>query len=153
MNDFKPFLTPLQMLELGVFDGTYFKNNYDDFKEEVVISQSNLFQKEASQPMSVWIENGWITEEDPLGWFQWYTRYYYGRRIQKLDDWQIKRWKSFTARHSAQVMKNGDCDLTVRAKQRQALLHWGADPIPDVIDIENKIDFLKEYKKQLTLYS
>jgi len=133
------------MLELGVFDGTYFKNDYIDFKEDVFVSQKNLFLEEASQPMSVWLEKGWITEEDPLGWFQWYTRYYYGRRIPKLDDWQIKRWRSFTARHSAQVKKNAGGDISKRIKQRQALLHWGADPIPD-IDIENKFEFLKKSK-------
>ena len=133
------------MLELGVFDGTYFKNDYIDFKEDVFVSQKNLFFEEASQPMSVWLEKGWITEEDPLGWFQWYTRYYYGRRIPKLDDWQIKRWRSFTARHSAQVKKNAGGDISKRIKQRQALLHWGADPIPD-IDIENKFEFLKKSK-------
>jgi hypothetical protein len=151
--EFKPLLTPLQMLELGVFDGTYFKNDYSDFKEEVNVSSKNLFLEKASQPMSVWIENGWITPEDQLGWFQWYTRYYYGRRIQKLDEHQIKRWRSFTARHGAQVKKNGDCDLTQRTKQRQALLHWGCDPIPDVIDIEDKYEFLKEYKEQLAFCS
>lgn len=148
--EFNPLLTPSQMLQLGVFDGTYFKNDYSDFKEEVTVSSKNLFLEEASQPMSVWIANGWITPEDPLGWFQWYTRYYYGRRIPELDKHQIARWRSFTARHGAQVKKNGDCDLTQRAKQRQALLHWGADPIPDIIDVEDKYLFLKEYKEQLT---
>jgi hypothetical protein len=141
--DFKPLLSPYQMLELGVFDGTYFKGDHSDFINEVKVKSTNLFKEKASQPMSVWLEKGWITEEDPLGWFQWYTRYYHGRRIPKLDDWQIKRWRSFTARHSAQVKKNGNGDLTKRLKQRQALLHWGSDPIPDV-DIENKFNFLKE---------
>ena len=102
-----------------------------------------LFKENASQPMSVWLENGWITEEDPLGWVQWYTRYFHGRRIPELDNHQQKRWRSFVARHSAQVKKNGAGDLTKRLKQRQALLHWGADPIPDMnISNDEKISFL-----------
>ena len=147
---FNPIFTPYQMLELGVFDGTYFKSNYMDFNQRVTVSPSNLFQENASQPMEVWIKNGWITPEDPRGWYQWYTRYYHGRRITNLDKWQMNRWKSFVARHSAQVLKNGDCDMTIRRKQRQALLHWGADPIPDIEDIGDKFEFLMEYKKQLT---
>lgn len=146
-EDFKPTFTPKQMLTLGVFDGTYFKDDYSDFKVEsyVHVSNNNLFLSEASQPMSVWVEKGWITPEDPLGWYQWYTRYYYGRRIEKLDDWQIKRFRSFVARHSAQVKKNAGGYLSKRLKQRQALLHWGADPIPD-IDIDNKYEYLLSFK-------
>lgn len=144
-DDFQPLLTPKQMLLLGVFDGTYFKGDYTDFTGDVQVSNKNLFLAEASQPMSVWVEKCWITPEDPLGWYQWYTRYFYGRRIEKLDDWQIKRYRSFVARHSAQVKKNAGGDLTKRLKQRQALLHWGADPIPD-IDVDDKFDFLLEFK-------
>lgn len=147
---FKPLFTPYQMLELGVFDGTYFKGNYIDFEKEVLVSPDNLFMENASQPMSVWLEKGWITEEDPLGWYQWYTRYFHGRRLEELDKWQMNRWKSFVARHSGQVLKNGQGDMNVRRKQRQALLHWGADPIPDIEDVGDKFKFLMEYKNQLT---
>ena len=140
---FEPLLNPYQMVALGIFDGDYFHGDYSDFDSPVNVASSNLFKENASQPMSVWLENGWITEEDPLGWVQWYTRYFNGRRIPELDNHQQKRWRSFVARHSAQVKKNGAGDLTKRLKQRQALLHWGADPIPD-IDISNdeKISFL-----------
>ena len=131
------------MLELGVFDGTYFKGDYRDFFEPVQVSETNLFLEKASQPMAVWEANGWITPEDPLGWFQWYTRYFHGRRLDELDSWQIKRHRSFVARTSAQVKKNGRGDLNVSRKQRQALLHWGADPIPDFeLTDENKKEFL-----------
>ena len=140
---FQPLLTPYQMLELGVFDGNYFKGSYSDFEQEITVAPSNLFMEGASQPEDVWIKNGWITEEDPCGWFQWYTRYYHGRRVPELDAWQIGRWKSFVARHSAQVAKNGGGDLTKRRKQRQALMHWAADPIPDV-DVQDKVSFLKQ---------
>lgn len=142
MLDFKPMFTPYEMLELGIFDGSYYLDTNPDFDRKPTITKSNLFMPNASQPLSVWQENGWITEEDPMGWFQWYLRYYQGRRLDDLDAWQIKRQKSFVARHGAQVRKNGAGDLTRRRKQRQALLHWGADPIPD-IDIEDKISYLK----------
>jgi len=147
---FKPLLTPYQMLELGVFDGDYFSGDFSDFDFSPTVSTSNLFMEGASQPKEVWLEKGWITEEDPYGWFQWYTRYYHGRRIPELDNWQIGRYNSFTARHGAQVRKNGNGDLSKRMKQRQALLHWGADPIPDLDMLpEEKINFLF-VKKQLT---
>ncbi len=143
--EFNPTFTPYEMLELGIFDGKYYLPTNKDFNRTPIIRQKNLFMEGASQPLSVWKENGWITPEDPMGWFQWYLRYYQGRRIDDLDTHQIKRWKSFVARHSAQVRKNGNGDLNKRLKQRQALLHWAADPIPDM-DIQNKYEFLKQYK-------
>ncbi len=141
MHEFNPAFTPYQMLKLGIFDGSYYKDTNPDFDRKPTITKTNLFMEGASQPLSVWKEAGWITKEDPMGWFQWYLRYYQGRRLPELDTWQIKRWKSFGARHGAQVKKNGNGDLTKRRKQRQALLHWGFDPIPD-IEVENKFDFL-----------
>jgi hypothetical protein len=146
---FSPDFTPYEMLDLGVFDGSYFK---DDDSSIVLngklpsIAEKNLFAPNVSQSREIWVNNGWITSEDPLGWFQWYTRYYTGRRIETLDSWQIGRWRSFVARHSAQVKKNGNGDLTKRIRQRQCLLHWGADPIPDV-SIENKFAFLKKLQR------
>ena len=143
--EFNPAFTPYEMLELGIFDGKYYLPTNKDFNRTPTIRQKNLFMEGASQPLSVWKENGWITPEDPMGWFQWYLRYYQGRRIDDLDAHQIKRWKSFVARHSAQVRKIGNGDLKKRLKQRQALLHWAADPIPDM-DIQDKYEFLKQYK-------
>lgn len=145
-DSFCPMFTPLQMLELGVFDGSYFKD--DDACIRVngklpFIRQQNIFASNVSQERQVWIDNGWITKEDPLGWFQWYTRYSNGRRIESLDTWQIKRWKSFVARHSAQIKKNGNGDLSKRIRQRQCLLHWAADPIPDIRE-KDKFSILKK---------
>jgi hypothetical protein len=141
MADFTPMFTVKQMLELGVFDGGYF----DDGTHAEYTSTRNLFAPNVSLDKQKWIDNGWITPEDPLGWVQWYYRYSQGRRIESLDKWQISRWRSFIARHGAQVKKNGNGDLSKRIRQRQCLLHWAADPIPD-IDMKNKFEYLMKMK-------
>jgi hypothetical protein len=87
----------------------------------------NFFGVNASQPLSVWREKGWLTPEDPRGWFQWYCRYYMGRRLPEVDAWQIGRWKAIR-RHIAQVRKHCQRgDFTCRPRQRQAILHWAYD--------------------------
>lgn len=137
-EDFKPQLTPKDMLALGVFCGKYMRDCTKEFpkswfarakfaKGEHQDCKLNYCQVKASQPLSEWRRKGWIYHEDPRGWFQWYCRYYMGRRIAKEDAKQIKRWKSF-ARHAHQVVQN--CrkgDMTCRPVQRQALLHWAYD--------------------------
>ncbi len=181
--DFKPELTPKQMLALGVFGGKYMTDckkefpkdwftraklspeHHDDtlnffhkhaptpnaktknnFKEPHPIgakcnvrdrSPMHLVWGHASQPLKVWIEKGWINEEhDPRGWFQWYCRYYMGRRLLGEDERQIKRWIAIR-RHISQIKKNcprktssrgkRSPDLTCRPTQRQAVLHWAYD--------------------------
>lgn len=134
--DFKPELTPKEMLELGVFGGKYMTDCKDEFPAEWYKNAKlchekhdpklNFFKVNASQPLSVWRKKGWIDEDDPRGWFQWYCRYYMGRRTLD-DERQIKRWKAFK-RHLAQIKmfcKKGD--LNCRKVQRQALLHWAYD--------------------------
>jgi len=134
--DFKPELTPQQMLELGVFGGHYFQGEQAEFPAEwfrkAKLSDHhdpglNFFEIDASQSRQEWQRKGWIYEEDPRGWFQWYCRYYLGRRIPEEDARQIKRWKNMT-RHIAQI-KNA-CepgDYSCHRRQRQALLHWAYD--------------------------
>jgi len=134
--DFRPELTPQEMLELGVFGGKYMTDCRDEFpaswfKNARLCHQRhdpelNFFGVNASQPLSVWRANGWIYLEDPRGWFQWYCRYFLGRRCPD-DERQIRRWRA-VRRHIAQLQKNcrrGDFDC--RPKQRQALLHWAYD--------------------------
>lgn len=144
LGKFKSLFTPYEMLEFGVFDGGYY-SEFSDFVDKPTVNPKNLFAPNVSSSKDTWVKNGWITPEDPLGWFQWYTRYWHGRRLEEVDRFQIGRWNSFVARHGAQVRKNGNGDLTKRRRQRQCLLHWGADPIPD-IEVENKVAFLKELK-------
>lgn len=135
-SDFQPELTPTQMLEMGVFGGRYMTDCQNEFPADWFVNAKlcperhdpslNFFGVNASQPLSVWQKKGWIYEEDPRGWFQWYCRYFMGRRC--IDDArQIKRWRAIR-RHIGQIRKN--CipgDLNCRRKQRQALLHWAYD--------------------------
>lgn len=134
---FTPDLTPKQMLALGVFGGKYMtdcKNEFPtDWFTRAKLSPKksdkalNYFGISASQPLSVWRAKGWIYREDPRGWFQWYCRYYMGRRIPKEDDRQIKRWRAIR-RHIGQLQKNCRAqDIFCRPRQRQALLHWAID--------------------------
>jgi hypothetical protein len=134
--DFKPELTPKQMLELGVFGGKYMndcKNEFpkDWFKNAKLCTEKhdaslNFFKVNASFPLSIWKNKGWIYDEDPRGWFQWYCRYYMGRRC-KDDERQIKRWKAIK-RHVGAVKKNcSKGNMICRPKQRQTLLHWAID--------------------------
>lgn len=135
-EDFKPCFTPVQMLEMGVFEGKYCNDCRDEFPEEWFAHAKlsctpnealNYFKIKSRQPLSVWRDKGWIIGPDPRGWFQWYCRYYLGRRIPEVDALQIKRWKNF-ARHAGQIKAN--CkpgDLNCRPRQRQALLQWAHD--------------------------
>ena len=136
--EFKPQLTPKEMLELGVFEGHYMNDCINEFplqwfenaklnpnKPEVEL---NCFHVKSRMSLQQWQAKGWIIGPDPRGWFQWYCRYYMGRRLPIIDELQIKRWRLFK-RHLAQVQKN--ClpfDLDCRKCQRQALLQWAYDP-------------------------
>lgn len=135
-DDFKPELTPAEMLELGVFGAHYFEGEYDEYPaswfEHAKLSdihdpEQNYFAIDASQSREEWQRKGWIYDDDPRGWFQWYCRYYLGRRIPAEDARQIKRWRMMT-RHIGQI--NASCqpgDMLCRRRQRQALLHWAYD--------------------------
>ncbi|HEY3800436.1 MAG TPA: hypothetical protein VGL58_18955 [Caulobacteraceae bacterium] len=134
---FEPQLTPKEMLALGVFGGKYMTDCKAEFPaswfEGAKLSPKgadkrlNHFGVLASQPLAEWRRKGWIGEDDPRGWFQWYCRYYLGRRLPFEDARQIKRWRAMR-RHVAQVKAN--CDPgngACRPRQRQALLQWAYD--------------------------
>jgi len=135
--EFTPELTPKEMLRLGVFGGKYLTDTRNEFPKSWFAGAKlsprrrdpslNLFGVDASQPLSVWRKRGWIHPDDPRGWFQWYCRYYLGRRMQDEDLRQIKRWKAMR-RHVKQIERHCERgDVFCRPRQRQALLHWAYD--------------------------
>jgi hypothetical protein len=134
---FQPDLTPKQLLQLGVFGGKYMTDCRDEFPPSWFAraklcpdfhdASLNFFRVNACQPLSVWRWKGWLSPEDPRGWFQWYCRYYMGRRMPQEDARQIKRWKAIR-RHVAQIKQHCEPgDPMCRPRQRQALLHWAYD--------------------------
>jgi hypothetical protein len=135
--DFTPELTPREMLRLGVFCGKYMTDTPKEFPASWFVGAKlapkqrdcalNFFGGDASQPLSLWRAKGWIHPDDPRGWFQWYCRYYLGRRLPDEDARQIKRWKAMR-RHIKQIERNCQRgDIFCRPRQRQALLHWAYD--------------------------
>lgn len=133
---FMPQLTPAQMLALGVFGGKYMTDCVDEFPAEWFVDAKlsplrankrlNHFGVLASSSLAEWRAKGWIHEQDPRGWFQWYCRYYMGRRTPD-DARQISRWRAFD-RHAAQIRKYCEPgDPFCRPRQRQALLQWAYD--------------------------
>ncbi|WP_126173522.1 hypothetical protein [Altericroceibacterium xinjiangense] len=134
---FTPDLTPAEALELGIFCGKYMTDCRDEFPASWFDNAKlaagpadcslNYFGVRASTPLTVWQAKGWLHPDDPRGWFQWYCRYYSGRRMPGEDKRQIGRWRSFR-RHAAQVERYCEPgDPFCRPKQRQALLQWAYD--------------------------
>ena len=140
-TDFKPHFSPKEMLDLGIFEGKYLNDCVLEFpvewfldaleneklSPEKVNIDCNYFKIKSRMSLGEWKKRGWIPqiESDPdnRGWFQWYCRYWLGRRITDVDQIQIKRWRAFN-RHFGQVKKNCSGDINCRPKQRQALLQW-----------------------------
>jgi len=135
---FEPYYSPKKMLEMGVFEGKYCNDCHDEFPENwfknAKVSKTadpglNYFGVKSRQSLAQWRRKGWIYGPDPRGWFQWYCRYYLGRRLPEVDQIQIKRWRAF-ARHAGQIRANCEPgDIFCRRKQRQALLQWSHDPL------------------------
>ena len=134
---FKPQLTPQKMLEMGVFGGSYFGEKMKEYPKswfkngklsKTFDVEKNRFKVKSGLTRKEWLDKGWIFKEDPLGWFQWYCRFTNGRRIPRIDEIQIKRWKAFK-RHVAAIKKNCEPgDIHCRRKQRQAILQWAYNP-------------------------
>ena len=134
---FKPQLTPQKMLEMGVFGGSYFSGIIKEYPKlwfkkaklsKTFDAKKNRFRVKAGLTRKEWLDKGWIFKEDPLGGFQWYCRFKNGRRIARIDEIQIKRWKAFK-RHVTAIKKNCEPgDIHCRRKQRQAILQWAYDP-------------------------
>ena len=138
-DSFEPYYTPQQMLVMGVFEGKYINDCEGEFPTEWYTAaknkigckkadpSKNYFKIKSRLSLKEWRKRKWVpinkNDNDIRGWFQWYCRYWMGRRIPEIDCIQIRRWKAF-ARHFAQVKKNAYGDLNKRPRQRQALLQW-----------------------------
>lgn len=109
----------------------------------------NYYKIKSRLSLARWIKNKWIpctytragiavckergvkpaeiVDPDIRGWFQWYCRYYLGRRLPIIDEVQIRRWGNFK-RHIAQLRKHCKGKQNCRPRQRQAVLQWAYDP-------------------------
>ena len=160
-NEFKPNKSPKQVFHEGSFGGTYFRPIYSSVTERNYTSKQvikeypsswfkgmdmkkmvtspdydkkvNKYKVKCGSSLETWEENDWIINQDPYGWFQWYCRYYLGRRSDD-DERQIKRWLAlagpngrFRRRLMNEIIKKGKRynDYTVSPVIRQVLLHWG----------------------------
>ena len=158
--EFKPNLSPQQVLKMGSFGGTYFRPIYSSvtkkhYKSEDVIKEYpkswfkgididtmvispdyeksiNKYKVKCGTELEDWEDKGWIVEQDPYGWFQWYCRFYQGRRTDD-DKRQIKRWMGVAGPNSRfkkrliNMIKNQGSDVndyTISPVIRQVLQHW-----------------------------
>lgn len=138
--NFKPDFTPNEMLRLGVFGGAYLGDSLGEYPWEMVLcakvereynAQVNAFKVKSGENLEFWQAKGWIHKDDPRGWFEWYCRYWCGRRTDAEDFRQITRWTNFGPRFQTLLRKTGQGRLDVQRKTRQSLLHWSYDPVPD----------------------
>ncbi len=145
-QDFKPDFSPKRMVEMGVFNGAYFKDatdeNLEGIPDAIAKAQSgpsdkanNMFDSKSGLSFEEWKKKGWIRDQDPLGWFQWFCRFDGGRRTED-DERQIKRWQEFKHRWtpgSKKALNNMD----PKDGTRQALLQWGIHPWTPEMAVEN----------------
>jgi len=167
-EDFRPNLTPEQMFKLGIFGGSYFRPIHSDVTGEDYSDQwkefdwaikmveenpdnikllasskayasLNACKVLAGSSLIDWQKSGWIIEDDPYGWVQWYCRFYSGKRSND-DARQIKRWLNFTGpkgRFKNQLVnklkaaKTSYNDLSISPVIRQGLLQWAYALTPD----------------------
>jgi hypothetical protein len=133
-EDFKPDLTPYMCLRLGIFGGSYFAGYRQFLREFPHLDHTiwpgpsadvNFYGVLASMSRREWVQRGWMHDDDPRGWFQWYCRYDMGRRHAD-DDRQIARWNAFKIRKLRAI--GDDTNPQSQPKTRQGLLHWGIRP-------------------------
>ena len=158
--EFKPNLTPKKILQMGSFGGTYYRDIYSSVTDKhykgkevikefpkswftgldidkMVISQDydknvNKYGVKCGSSLEDWENSGWMHEQDPYGWFQWYCRFYRGRRTDD-DERQIDRWLKLAGpngRYRKRLLnlveknKTHKNDFTISPVIRQVLLHW-----------------------------
>lgn len=143
--DFKPKYSPQTILRMGAFEGKYCNDQIFEFPREWYLTRSGTFNKrkfspekadpkcnyfgvKSRQSLQEWRRKKWIPcapgDKDKRGWFEWYCRYWLGRRQPEVDAVQIKRWKAFN-RHYGQFKKHTKGKgKNKHPKRRQALLQW-----------------------------
>ena len=151
--DFSPNKTPIEIIKQGAFGGTYFRDTYSNINEKCYknswkefvhlenidpnfyASDSydinvNKYGVKCGTPLRFWENKGWINKIDLYGWFQWYFRYWLGRR-SKDNKRQINRWKKIVSKFRGKLVKvikdasSKFDDYSISRKIRQILLHWG----------------------------
>uniref|UniRef100_A0A673HST7 Zgc:113208 n=1 Tax=Sinocyclocheilus rhinocerous TaxID=307959 RepID=A0A673HST7_9TELE len=157
--EFTPNMTPKEVLQAGSFGGTYFraiyssvtKQHYKDVWQEIpkdwldglniskqVASSTyrenvNTYNVKCGGSLEMWESSGWIVPQDPYGWFQWYCRFYQGRRTED-DARQISRWDKCAGVKGrwrqnliTKVVRSGCAydNPSVSPVVRQTLQHWG----------------------------
>lgn len=157
--EFTPNMTPKEVLQGGSFGGTYFrpiyssitKQHYKDVWQELpedwldglniskqVASSTyrenvNTYNVKCGGSLEMWESSGWIVPQDPYGWFQWYCRFYQGRRTMD-DARQISRWAKCAGVKGrwrqnliTKVVRSGCAydNSGVSPVVRQTLQHWG----------------------------
>lgn len=138
--EFQPAYTPYRMMKLGVFGGNYFAAaKRRDFagmsdatekraRENVVpfSARNNCFGVAAGLSYQEWYDRGWMHDDDPLGWFHWYCRYFNGRRHPD-DNRQIDRWLRYRQRWGDRLRSQFEAGRP-SAVVMQGLLQWSIDP-------------------------
>jgi hypothetical protein len=156
---FRPGVTPARMLRMGVFEGRYLNDCVGELPREWFEGAlragrlrpggadpaANHFGVKSRLSLREWRRRGWVPaapgDRDVRGWFQWYCRYWLGRRQPAVDAVQVARWRAF-ARHAAQVRasyarlraarrplpRTRAEKRAHRPRQRQALLQWAYSP-------------------------
>ena len=157
--DFTPNLTPKEVLQMGSFGGTYFRPIYSSVTKQkygkevweelpkewleglnvrTMVSSSlydasrNKYKVKCGASLEEWENSGWMHRQDPYGWFQWYCRFYQGRRTED-DARQVDRWAKCAGERGrwknnliSKIVKAG-CgwdNTTVSPVVRQTLQHW-----------------------------
>lgn len=136
--DFTPSYTPMELLDMGVMMDSYYfaaskvaskyKKHPKALKRgDKKDASRNYYGVASREKLWQWKKRNAIFT-DKCGWLEWFFLYFEGRRLGDEDTKQIKRWKSFVARHQGQIVKAGVTkDETKRVKQRQGLLQWAWD--------------------------
>ena len=132
--NFSPNKTPIEVIKEGAFGGTYFRDIYSGINEkwyknsrkEFVQLKNigakfyvsdyndvnvNKYDVKCGASLRFWEINDWINKIDPYGWFQWYFRYWSGRR-SKYDKRQTNRWKKIVGRSRgklARMIRDAGC--------------------------------------------